>query len=119
MVSLCARGVMFFFFFFSVTSTPEIYTRSLHAALPIFCPAPEATGVRRRLAGLFGVDVDPPMIGNGSDELLSIALRCFAGRGDAVADPRSEVHTIELQSPVNLVRRLLPENKAPTSSKES
>ena len=50
-------------------------------------PDPEATGVRRRLASLFGVDVDQTMIGNGSDELLSIILRCFAGRGDAVAYP--------------------------------
>ena len=50
-------------------------------------PDPEATGVRRRLAGLFGVEIDQTMIGNGSDELLSIILRCFAGPGDAVAYP--------------------------------
>src|SRR5205085_8223465 len=29
----------FFFFFFTVTPTPEIYTLSLHDALPIFCAA--------------------------------------------------------------------------------
>src|SRR2546429_8686765 len=30
----------FFFFFFNDTATTEIYTLSLHDALPIFCSAP-------------------------------------------------------------------------------
>jgi histidinol-phosphate aminotransferase len=50
-------------------------------------PDPGATGVRRRLGALFGVEVEQTLVGNGSDELLNIALRCFAGPGDAVVYP--------------------------------
>src|SRR5688572_31345673 len=38
MSSLC---FLFFFFFFNVTATTEIYTLSLHDALPIWARAPE------------------------------------------------------------------------------
>lgn len=48
-------------------------------------PDAGATGVRRRLADLFGYDADCFVVGNGSDELLNIAVRCFAGAGDRVA----------------------------------
>lgn len=50
-------------------------------------PDPGATGVRQRLSRLFGVAVEQTLVGNGSDELLNIALRCFAGPGDAVVYP--------------------------------
>lgn len=50
-------------------------------------PDPGATGVRRRLSQLFGVAVEETLVGNGSDELLNIALRCFAGPGDMVVYP--------------------------------
>ena len=50
-------------------------------------PDPEAAAVRQRLANLFAVDIDQTMVGNGSDELLGIILRSFAGPGDAVAYP--------------------------------
>src|SRR5437899_9752475 len=35
----CLSLIVFFFFFFNDTATPEIYTLSLHDALPIFGPA--------------------------------------------------------------------------------
>src|SRR4051812_6605102 len=75
------------FFFFNDPATTEIYTLSLHDALPIF------GDVRRALFEL--------------RQLLDAAER--AG-GDALAD-RSEEHTSELQSHVNLVCRLLLEKK--------
>ncbi|MBM3278011.1 MAG: histidinol-phosphate transaminase [Candidatus Handelsmanbacteria bacterium] len=50
-------------------------------------PDPGATGVRQRLSRLFGVELEQAMVGNGSDELLNIALRCFAGPGDSVVYP--------------------------------
>jgi len=50
-------------------------------------PDPGATGVRQRLSQLFGVGMEQTLVGNGSDELLNIALRCFAGPGDAVVYP--------------------------------
>src|SRR5256885_17046409 len=74
-------------FFFNDTATTEIYTLSLHDALPI-CRA--VRGAPDRLAG-----------GRQSGRLPS-------GRGPRVQRlQRSEEHTSELQSPCNLVCRLL------------
>src|SRR5687768_18111981 len=74
------------FFFFNDTATPEIYTLSLHDALPIY---PRA---RARPA------VDPP-------ELLTTAPAAPPPRA------RSEEHTSELQSRLHLVCRLPLEKK--------
>src|SRR5256885_16378120 len=75
-----------FFFFFNDTATTEIYTLSLHDALPICLSACSA----------------PPMPSAGSAALPS-RRRC--------SPLRSEEHTSELQSPCNLVCRLLLEKK--------
>src|SRR5256885_2973695 len=77
------------FFFFNDTATTEIYTLSLHDALPI-CPA------RGRARG-----------GPG-------ARRAAPRRAGDCA--RSEEHTSELQSPCNLVCRLLLEKKKTKST---
>src|SRR2546430_6221193 len=77
-----------FFFFFNDTATTEIYTLSLHDALPI----------------------------SERDSMLGArALRCLVTGGAGfigshVAE-RSEEHTSELQSQSNLVCRLLLEKK--------
>lgn len=42
-------------------------------------------GIRARLADLFDLPPEQFVVGNGSDELLNVAVRCFAGAGDAVA----------------------------------
>src|SRR5256885_12048410 len=82
------------FFFFNDTATTEIYTLSLHDALPIF--------VFRNAAdeGLVVVQVR-----RETKSGLSRAAR-QSDRPD-----RSEEHTSELQSPCNLVCRLLLEKK--------
>src|SRR2546426_3871425 len=84
----------FFFFFFNDTATTEIYTLSLHDALPILifscCPK------------LPGRPWKPP--GRKNPE----AGYCGNAR------LRSEEHTSELQSPCNLVCRLLLEKKKTT-----
>src|SRR5256885_9232780 len=88
--TLCSSGYRlwrpsstFFFFFFNDTATTEIYTLSLHDALPICLDA--------------------------------LAVGLAAHRGDHAAAlgriGRSEEHTSELQSPCNLVCRLLLEKK--------
>src|SRR2546430_8786663 len=84
----------FFFFFFNDTATTEIYTLSLHDALPICgfqfihfrrrLPEEEIRGDRR-----------PQHRDERHDEVLR----------------RSEEHTSELQSQSNLVCRLLLEKK--------
>src|SRR5436309_9086750 len=76
---------MIFFFFFNDTPTTEIYTLSLHDALPI--------GPNNRMPAI--VDHDPQ----------------GGGAPIAVFESRSEEHTSELQSRENLVCRLLLEKK--------
>src|SRR6266511_6287325 len=78
----------FFFFFFNDTATTEIYTLSLHDALPIWpCHRP---GAQQRS---YDAHVRP-----------SSAM-------PARAVSRSEEHTSELQSRENLVCRLLLQKK--------
>src|SRR2546429_3966347 len=76
-----------FFFFFNDTATTEIYTLSLHDALPIFCLCSSDHSLAWRWAGH--------------------PRRCLFYR----ADTRSEEHTSELQSRLHLVCRLLLEKK--------
>src|SRR2546427_3564034 len=87
----------FFFFFFNDTATTEIYTLSLHDALPISLSG-EARDLQRtdRLA----LELFPE-----NDHLR----RWIALAQARVA--RSEEHTSELQSQSNLVCRLLLEKK--------
>src|SRR2546430_17581556 len=86
----------FFLFFFNDTATTEIYTLSLHDALPIS----SAVSANERRDGLPYVQPS-----NSSDRGVSEEMvRCSA-------DKRSEEHTSELQSQSNLVCRLLLEKK--------
>src|SRR5258705_5769733 len=99
--------VIFSFFFFNDTATTEIYTLSLHDALPIWrqahrrprrpvtrshrsCPCPSAA---------------QRMVGRQSES-----------HSEAVPPRRSEEHTSELQSLRHLVCRLLLEKKKNTST---
>src|SRR5439155_24644229 len=79
-------GILFDFFFFNDTATTEIYTLSLHDALPIFS-----------LPRVWGDGSIPPTDSGGWRN------------GDL--SPRSEEHTSELQSRGHLVCRLLLEKK--------
>src|SRR5205807_5697309 len=94
------------FFFFNHTPTSEIYTLSLHDALPIF-------GVGCAMAytvGHGGLGV----LWNLGKLVATLYLALFALIGLVfvpVAIARSEEHTSELQSPCNLVCRLLLEKK--------
>src|SRR5438445_13892404 len=90
---------LFLFFFFNDTATTEIYTLSLHDALPI--------------SG-----------GAGDDYHVRVAGRLLQGRvhGDAEwpiphREGRSEEHTSELQSRQYLVCRLLLEKKKKKKTK--
>src|SRR5438309_7969918 len=86
---------MFRFLFFNDTPTPEIYTLSLHDALPISAVAQD----RRRTAG-------------GAGDRPGHAAAAAEQRGLAgLLRRRSEEHTSELQSQFHLVCRLLLEKK--------
>src|SRR2546430_15841458 len=85
-----------FFFFFNDTATTEIYTLSLHDALPI----------SKGRAPLARNPDQPRMILPAVRERLEAVLR-----HEAMEGARSEEHTSELQSQSNLVCRLLLEKK--------
>src|SRR5256885_12022754 len=81
------RLILSFFFFFNDTATTEIYTLSLHDALPISSTTVGNTSIARWSRKW-------PRLMKGTR--------------------RSEEHTSELQSPCNLVCRLLLEKKNKT-----
>src|SRR5258708_37627408 len=82
------------FFFFNDTATTEIYTLSLHDALPI-CVEVVLQLFRQFLAG--GLVLRIPLM----------------TKAQATREKRSEEHTSELQSPDHIVCRLLLEKKKP------
>src|SRR2546423_3573604 len=90
---------MFFFFFFNDTATTEIYTLSLHDALPISRVRAPFHPPQSLRAGLVVV---------GGSSGLQPQHRCHRL---ARLPPRSEEHTSELQSLAYLVCRLLLEKK--------
>src|SRR2546430_9920742 len=109
---------MLFFFFFNDTATTEIYTLSLHDALPI------SADVQRDHNGAHSMaaEVDGhPLRHIGRPEQDAVARAHAASlqlARDAAAQPvRSEEHTSELQSQSNLVCRLLLEKKNKTHNK--
>src|SRR5256885_12288571 len=81
-----------FFFFFNDTATTEIYTLSLHDALPISLAVSNL----------------------GAGTLLLTIAGFIAIYSVLFVIERSEEHTSELQSPCNLVCRLLLEKKKTT-----
>src|SRR3712207_7678462 len=95
------------YFFFNDTATTEIYTLSLHDALPILrrdrvdLGRVDARVVECRLDGLAGE------LQLGAGNLLGEAR---------LPDPRSEEHTSELQSRQYLVCRLLLEKNKSNSN---
>src|SRR2546423_4695021 len=92
--------LLLFFFFFNDTATTEIYTLSLHDALPILHDPAQA------LPGFGPNGYDVPAVTNGDESI---------GKDPVVVarleQARSEEHTSELQSLAYLVCRLLLEKK--------
>src|SRR5690606_41440513 len=93
-------------FFFTAPATPEIYTLSLHDALPICSD--------------LGTSDCPATCGNNVCEIGEDATTCSqdctgvtdtTGAATTGGAARSEEHTSELQSRENLVCRLLLEKK--------
>src|SRR5205807_6125270 len=101
------------------TAPSDIYTLSLHDALPIFWNGSARLPNRTRFDGVL---VDAPCSGIGTWQRNPQArwtttvqdveeLACLQRGLLTHATPRSEEHTSELQSPCNLVCRLLLEKK--------
>src|SRR2546430_12959208 len=95
----------FFFFFFNDTATTEIYTLSLHDALPISTVTSPNTCGWRRIS--FAVMVSA----TSSTSHSPACIASSAWNTTWSSRSRSEEHTSELQSQSNLVCRLLLEKK--------
>src|SRR5256885_9558689 len=97
----CLAFFLCCFFFFNDTATTEIYTLSLHDALPIW-----------------GLPCHACCQARGG--LLPHRFTLTLGiKGGLFSVARSEEHTSELQSPCNLVCRLLLEKKNSRNSSEA
>src|SRR5258706_4075498 len=106
-------------FFFNDTATTEIYTLSLHDALPI-CDSRLRAGTSNDpgcLAACSNIP-NPQLYGSGHGPACAwLHLQQISGKNQRVALAtralhfRSEEHTSELQSLTNLVCRLLLEKK--------
>src|SRR2546427_6576244 len=97
--------------FFNDTATTEIYTLSLHDALPILSESagsasdPVTESEPRDRSSL------PPHRSSRTTRPRAMTLRCLALTRRCSRQARSEEHTSELQSQSNLVCRLLLEKK--------
>src|SRR5438132_12133425 len=104
-IALLLSTFYYSFFFFNDTATTEIYTLSLHDALPIFLVFEDFHQISvngNRIGGLLLVQM-----ARGLNAMSAAPLRNF----------RSEEHTSELQSHSDLVCRLLLEKKKKTNTK--
>src|SRR5258708_18542362 len=95
------------YFFFNDTATTEIYTLSLHEALPIWQES-EADEIGLHYMARAGYD---PEAAVQFWERFSAAMGTSSTPTFLRTHPRSEEHTSELQSPDHLVCRLLLETK--------
>src|SRR3712207_8239329 len=97
------------FFFFNDTATTEIYTLSLHDALPIFCfqAAPHS---RTSLFVIFLLAMSQKFQDINREETVKRFIFVFIPNLKECVN-RSEEHTSELQSRQYLVCRLLLEKK--------
>src|SRR5256885_17043005 len=107
MKMLLMTNLSMYFFFFNDTATTEIYTLSLHDALPI-SDADPARLPGRHHAGHDRRRREPGQWPSGAGVSSPVAAKL------AWYAARSEEHTSELQSPCNLVCRLLLEKKKKT-----
>src|SRR3712207_7659097 len=91
------------FFFFNDTATTEIYTLSLHDALPISWSSSKSSSLSSETRLTVAASRGPPVGVQSSAHIRS--------RATAIRPSRSEEHTSELQSRQYLVCRLLLEKK--------
>ncbi len=69
--------------------SPKVYAtlkKAVNSSLRLY-PEPQSDTLRVAAGHVYGVNPDSVIVGNGSDELLSMLLRCFVGPRDRVAYP--------------------------------
>jgi histidinol-phosphate aminotransferase len=69
--------------------SPKVFAavkKATNSSLRLY-PEPQSDSLRKVAASVYGVEPENIIVGNGSDELLSMLLRCFVGPQDRVAYP--------------------------------
>src|SRR2546430_12405892 len=100
------------FFFFNDTATTEIYTLSLHDALPISVTPPPPNRLKTKpptMAPAMPISIVTMMPPGSRPGMISLARP--PAINPRTIHARSEEHTSELQSQSNIVCRLLLEKK--------
>src|SRR3712207_7980426 len=105
-MTACSFFLVDYFFFFNDTATTEIYTLSLHDALPIFTFAEDEVTLKP-------VELAAAELAEEATLNATVRVKLALEQGPA----RSEEHTSELQSRQYLVCRLLLEKKKKSSKK--
>jgi len=67
-------------------------------------PSENSDALRDRLASEYGVSPDEVMVGNGSDELLDVASKCFINPGDAFCSPTPTFSMYRFYANLHLAR---------------
>src|SRR5689334_23395833 len=104
LLDLCSTSL----FFFNDPATTEIYTLSLHDALPIWRRQEEMQRARAVVVAGYAIET-PRLLLNSTSSRFPTGLANSSGR--------SEEHTSELQSQFHLVCRLLLEKKKKKNTK--
>lgn len=76
-------------------------------------PSENSDALRARLGSEFGVSADEVIVGNGSDEILDIASKCFINPGDTFCSPTPTFSMYKFYARLHLARiseRLLRED---------
>lgn len=67
-------------------------------------PSENSDALRQRLASEFGVSADEVIVGNGSDEVLDIASKCFINPGDVFSSPAPTFSMYKFYARLHLAR---------------
>src|SRR5258708_30025985 len=101
MVSIVRTAVSFFFFFFNDTATTEIYTLSLHDALPIFSATDAYTEADAREEKIERVNDAVDTLDrkstrlNSSHQIISYAVFCLKKKKEKQDPSKIQCQTLE------------------------
>lgn len=89
---------------FGVNPAVEEVARSFDFARLWAYPSENSDALRERIASEFDVAPDEVIVGNGSDEILDIASKCFINPGDVFCSPTPTFSMYKFYARLNLAR---------------
>lgn len=89
---------------FGVNPAVEEVARSFDFARLWAYPSENSDALRERIASEFGLSADEVIVGNGSDEILDIASKCFINPGDVFCSPTPTFGMYKFYARLHLAR---------------